>query len=56
MRRFEPEQLTRLLVRASEVDNVIKGVLAGSPWDELTRLVLDVLDPGAARARPWRVT
>ena len=56
LRRFEPEQLARLLVRASEVDNVIKGVLAGSPWDELTRLVLDVLDPGAARARPWPVT
>ena len=54
MRRFEPEQLTRLLVRASEVDNVIKGVLAGSPWDELTRLVLEVLDPALRGRGPGR--
>ena len=44
LRRFEPDQLTRLLVRASEVDNVIKGVLRGSPWDELMRLVMEILD------------
>ena len=50
LRRFEPDQLTRLLVRASEVDNVIKGVLRGNPWDELIRLVMEFLDPDSLRA------
>ena len=50
LRRFEPDQLTRLLVRASEVDNVIKGVLRGNPWDELIRLVMELLDPDSLRA------
>ena len=44
LRRFEPDQLTRLVVRASEVDSVIKGILRGSPWDELVRLVMEILD------------
>ena len=56
LRRFEPNQLTRLLARASEVDTVIKGVLRGSPWDELIRLVMATLDPNSLQAQrpPWR--
>ena len=56
LRRYESDQLTRLLVQASEVDNVIKGVLRGSPWDELIRLVMATLDPGSLQAQrsPWR--
>lgn len=50
--RFEADQLARLLVRASEVDSVIKGVLRGSPWDELIRLVMESLDPDSLQADP----
>ena len=57
LRRFELDQLTSLLVRASEVDNVVKGTLRGNPWDELIRLVMVMLDPGSLKVQrsPWRV-
>lgn len=57
LRRFELDQLTSLLVRASEVDNVVKGTLRGNPWDELIRLVMVMLDPGSLKIQrsPWRV-
>ena len=56
LERFEPRQLTELLVQAAEVDGVIKGVQGGNPWQELTRLVIAVLRPGQSRARrsSWR--
>ena len=56
LRRFEPGQLTTLVVRASEVDSIIKGVVRGSAWDELTRLVMAALGPGELQARraQWR--
>jgi len=57
LRRFELDQLTSLLVQASEVDNVVKGTLRGNPWDELIRLVMVMLDPGSLKIQrsPWRV-
>ena len=54
LRRFEPDQLTRLVVRASEVDSVIKGVLRGSPWDELVGLVMEILDRDFLRSHSSR--
>ena len=49
LKRFELDQLTSLLVRASEVDSVIKGTLRGNSWDELIRLVMVMLDPGSLK-------
>ena len=51
LRRFQPGQLTRLVVQASEVDSVIKGIVRGRPWDELTRLAMAVSSPGSLKAR-----
>ena len=41
--RFQPPDLTKLIVQAAEADRVIKGVLPGNPWQHLTRLVVAVL-------------
>jgi len=46
VRRFELDQLTALLARASEVDSVLKGIKKGRPWNELTGLVLASAVPG----------
>ena len=56
LERFEPGRLTDLLVQATEVDRVIKGVQVGNPWQELTRLVVAVLrcSGGAPGLRPAR--
>ena len=53
LQRFEPRRLTDLLVQATEVDRVIKGVQVGNPWQEMTRLIIAVLRcSGGARGLP----
>jgi DNA polymerase-3 subunit delta len=44
LRKYRLGQLTALLAQAAEVDRVIKGVSQGRPWDELTQLVIDMLN------------
>lgn len=53
LRNYRLGQLTALLAQAAEVDGVIKGVSQGRPWDELTQLVIGMLNtdhPGRGRA------
>lgn len=52
LRRYSLENLTTLLMQLTKVDDVIKGVRRGSPWDELTRLVVAMLDRGEGPSRP----
>ena len=44
LRNYRLGQLTALLAHAAEVDGVIKGVSQGRPWDELTQLVIGMLN------------
>lgn len=50
--RLGSGQLTALLVRATEVDGTVKGVIRADPWDALIGLLLAVLDPPQARGVP----
>jgi len=50
LRRYRLETLTTLLTQAAKVDDVIKGVRRGRPWDELTQLVVAMLDQGQGRS------
>ena len=44
LQKYRLDQLTALLAQAAEVDGVIKGVRQGRPWDELTQLVIGMLN------------
>ncbi|HEY5624620.1 MAG TPA: DNA polymerase III subunit delta [Gammaproteobacteria bacterium] len=51
IRRNSLDALRSRLVEAAEVDAIVKGLRAGSPWDALTRLVMEMLateSPGRA--------
>lgn len=50
LRRYDVGRLTKLISQAASVDDVIKGVRRGRPWDELTQLVLAMLDRGEGRS------
>lgn len=50
LRRYRLETLTNLMTQAAKVDDVIKGVRRGRPWDELTQLVLAMLDRDQGRS------
>ena len=50
LRRLGRRPVAPLLARAAEVDDVIKGVVRGQPWEALTGLVLEIFAaPAAAR-------
>ena len=50
LRRYRLRTLTDLLAQAAKVDDVIKGVRRGQPWDELTQLVLAMLNSERSRS------
>tara|TARA_B100000029_G_scaffold516801_1_gene634591 strand:- start:8394 stop:9440 length:1047 start_codon:yes stop_codon:yes gene_type:complete len=45
LKRCHMNELIALIKRASHVDNVIKGIAKGNPWNELIGLVIEVLRP-----------
>ncbi len=58
LKRFEIKELTSLIMRASEVDRIIKGMLKGDAWNELINLLMDALasNPQQKSIVPWRAT
>jgi DNA polymerase III delta subunit len=48
LKRYAPGELKSLLSLAAEVDEVLKGVRRGRPWDALTTLVIAAIGPDHA--------
>ena len=51
LQRYRFRQLAALLAQAAAVDRVIKGVSQGRPWNELTQLVMAMLDSDQPHGR-----
>ena len=50
LRRLRPKQWAALLLRAAQVDLLVKGIGTGSPWDAITDLVMRAVQPARAEA------